>query len=206
MLYLLLGAVFSYLLGSISPSVIISKVIYKKDIRNSGSGNAGATNTLRVFGKKAGIAVFIFDFFKGFLAVVIAKILVEQFNAEFICIPASGFSAQLGHVFPVFFGFKGGKGVATAAGSAMAVMPLTASLLLGIFALTVIITKTVSLASGICAAVYPLLAYFLSEENQTILFIYAACCSALIIIKHFENFARLLDGKENKLSLRKRKE
>lgn len=206
MLYLSLSAVFSYLLGSISPSIIISKVFYKKDIRKSGSGNAGATNTLRVLGKKAGIAVFISDFFKGFLAVIVAKTFVEYFNAEFICIPIAGFFAQLGHIFPIFFGFRGGKGVATAAGSAMAVMPLTACVLLGIFALTVIITKTVSLASGISAAVYPLLAYFLSEENKAVLFIYAACCSALIIIKHFENFARLLDGKENKLSFRKRKE
>ncbi len=206
MLYLLLSAVFSYLIGSISPSVIISKVFYKKDIRRSGSGNAGATNTLRVFGKKAGIAVFIIDFLKGIIAVVIAKKLVNFFGADYICIPVAGFFAQLGHIFPIFFGFKGGKGVATAAGCVMAVMPLTACILLAVFAVTVIITKTVSLASGICAAVYPLLAYFLTENNKTVLFIYAACCSALIIIKHFENYARLLDGKENKISFGRRKE
>ncbi len=206
MLYLLLSAVFSYLLGSISSAVIVSKVFYKKDIRESGSGNAGATNALRVFGRKAGIAVFVFDFFKGLIAVFFAKLLVNYFQADYICVAAAGLFVQLGHVFPVFFGFKGGKGVATAAGSAMAIMPLTASVLLGIFVLTVIITKTVSLASGICAAVYPLLAFFVTNEYKTLHLIFAACCSAVIIIKHSSNFARLLDGNENKISFRRKKE
>lgn len=206
MLFIVISAVFSYLVGSINSAVIISKVFYGKDIRNSGSGNAGATNTLRVFGKKAGIAVFLFDFLKGIFAVMFARIFVSFLGADYLCLPVAGFFAQLGHVFPLFFGFKGGKGVATAAGSAMAISPLTASVLLAVFAVTVIATKTVSLASGICAAVYPLLMYFLSAENKTVLFIYAACCSALIIIKHFENFTRLLDGKESKISFRKRKE
>lgn len=206
MLFIIFSAFFSYLLGSISSAVIISKLFYGKDIRNSGSGNAGATNALRVFGKKAGITVLIFDFFKGVFAVFLAKLLVSFFEADYLCLPVAGFFVQLGHVFPVFFGFKGGKGVATAAGTAMAIMPLTASVLLAVFAVTVIITKTVSLASGICAAVYPLLMYFLSAENKAVLFIYSACCSALIIIKHFENFTRLLDGKESKISFNKKKQ
>lgn len=206
MLFIIFSAFFSYLLGSISSAVIISKLFYGKDIRNSGSGNAGATNALRVFGKKAGITVLIFDFFKGVFAVFLAKLLVSFFEADYLCLPVAGFFVQLGHVFPVFFGFKGGKGVATAAGTAMAIMPLTASVLLAVFAVTVIITKTVSLASGICAAVYPLLMYFLSAKNKAVLFIYSACCSALIIIKHSENFTRLLDGKESKISFHKRKQ
>lgn len=206
MLYLILSAVFPYLLGSISSAVIISKVYYKKDIRKSGSGNAGATNALRVFGEKTGIAVFVFDFLKGLIAVFFAKLLVNYFQADYICVVAAGFFVQLGHVFPIYFGFRGGKGVATAAGSAMAIMPLTAIILLGIFAVTVVITKTVSLASGICAAVYPLLAFFITDEHKTLHLIFAACCSAVIIIKHSANFARLLDGNENKISFRKKKE
>ncbi len=206
MFFLLLSAAIPYLTGSISSAVIISKIFYGKDIRNSGSGNAGATNALRVFGKKAGAAVFLFDFFKGMLAVFFAKILVTSFSADYLCIPIAGFFVQLGHIFPIFFGFKGGKGVATAAGSAMAIMPLVALILLVIFVIIAIITKTVSLASGICAAVYPLLAYFISDEYKTVHFIFAACCSVLIIIKHLSNFALLLDGKENKISFKKKKE
>lgn len=206
MLFLLLSAAVSYLTGSISSAVIISKIFYGTDIRSSGSGNAGATNALRVLGKKAGAAVFLFDFFKGILAVLFAKMLVTFFAADYICIPAAGFFVQLGHVFPIFFGFKGGKGVATAAGSAMAIMPLTALILLALFAAIVILSKTVSLASVICAAVYPLLAYFISDDNKTAHFIFAACCSALIIIKHSKNFALLLDGKENKISFKRKKE
>lgn len=206
MFFDILSAVISYLLGSISSAIIVSKVFYGKDIRNSGSGNAGATNTLRTFGKKAGLTVFLFDFLKGIIAVIIARIFVSYFNADYICIPISGFFVQLGHIFPVFFGLRGGKGVATALGCAVAIMPLTAVLLIGIFAVSVVLSKTVSLSSGICAAVYPLLAYFLSDENRMLHFIFAAGCSALIIIKHSENFARMLDGTENKISFRKKKE
>lgn len=205
MFFILSSAVISYLLGSISPAIIVSKVFFGKDIRNSGSGNAGATNTLRTFGKKAGLTVFLFDIFKGVIAVIIAEIFVSDFNADYVCIPVAGFFVQLGHVFPVFFGFKGGKGVATALGSAVAIMPLTALLLIIIFTVSVVLSKTVSLSSIICASVYPLFAYFIPNGNKTIHFIFAASCSALIIIKHSENFARLLDGTERKISFGKEK-
>lgn len=206
MLYLILSAVFSYLLGSISPSIIISKMLFGEDIRKTGSGNAGASNTVRVFGKKAGLLVFLLDFAKGFIAVIFARILVVCFGGDYICIPVAGFFAQLGHIFPIFFGFRGGKGVATAVGCAMAVMPTVAVILLILFIAILILSKTVALASGICAALYPLLAYFLSDINKTIHLIFAACCSVIIIIKHLDNFVRLLDGSEPKLSFGKKKE
>ena len=206
MFFIILSAAVPYLIGSISSAIIISKVFFGKDIRSSGSGNAGATNALRVFGKKAGAAVFLFDFLKGMISVFFAKFLVAAFSADYLCIPAAGFFVQLGHIFPIFFRFKGGKGVATAAGAAMAIMPFTAAILLAVFAIIAVLSKTVSLASGICAAIYPLLSYFLSDENKTVHFIFAACCSALIIIKHLSNFALLLNGKENKISFKKKKE
>ncbi len=206
MLLILLSAAVSYFIGSISSAIIVSKFFYGKDIRNSGSGNAGATNTLRVFGKKAGLTVFLFDFVKGITAIIIARIIIYFFNASCICVPIAGFFVQLGHIFPVFFGFKGGKGVATALGSAVAIMPLTAFLLTVFFVIILILTKIVSLSSGVCASVYPLFAYFLSEEEKTLHFIFAACCSALILIKHSENFVRLIDGNENKISFRKNSE
>lgn len=188
------------MIGSISSAVIISKCVYNNDIRNQGSGNAGATNALRVYGKKAGAAVFFLDFSKGLLAAAGAKCLCLFSGAPYECVLAAGFFAQLGHTLPVFFKFKGGKGVATAAGAAFAVMPLTAAILLAAFAIVAAVSKTVSLASGICAGAYPLLAYFLSGENRELNFIFAAACSALIFIKHTSNFVRLLDGNERKFS------
>ena len=199
LLFITICSAVSYLIGSISSAVIISKCLYGSDIRYLGSGNAGATSALRV-GKKAGAAVFFLDFSKGMIAAAGAKLLVILFDAPYECVLAAGFFAQLGHTLPVFFKFKGGKGVATAAGAAFAVMPLTAAILLLSFALIAAVSKTVSLASGICAGAYPLLAYFLSGENRELNFLFAAACSALILIKHTANFVRLLDGNERKFS------
>ncbi len=200
MIFVLIVSLFAYLLGSVNTAIIVSGTVYKTDIRECGSGNAGATNMLRTFGKKAGAIVFFFDFSKGILAVAAARILVAFFNAPYECILFAGFFAQLGHTFPVFHGFRGGKGVATAAGAAFGVMPLVAVILLAVFALIVIITKTVSLASGICAAVYPLLAYFLCGNSGECNFVFAASCAVMIAVKHVPNIIRLLDGEEKKIS------
>ncbi len=203
MIYLATSAIFSYLIGSISSAVIISKVFYGTDIRNTGSGNAGATNALRSFGKKAGAAVFLFDFSKGLICASAAKCLVYYLDAPYECVLTAGFFVQLGHVFPVFFKFKGGKGVATAAGAALAIMPAAAIALLGLFAVITAVTKTVSLASGICAAAYPLLALLWSGSNASANFVFAASCAVMIAVKHAPNFARLLDGKEKQISFKK---
>lgn len=202
LIYIVISTLISYLLGSINTAVIVSKKRFGKDIRNEGSGNAGATNTLRIFGKKAAAFVFAADFIKGLIAVMIAKLLVSFFSAPYETILVAGFFAQLGHCFPVFFKFKGGKGVATAAGAAMGIMPFVAVILLLIFVFITALTKTVSLASGICAVVYPLLAYFICNSNQKMNFLFAAACSVLIIVMHGSNFARLIDGKEKPISSR----
>lgn len=200
MTFIILSSVFAYLLGSISTAVIVSKKLYGKDIRTEGSGNAGATNTLRTVGKKAAAIVFIADFSKGLIAVAAAKCLVIFFDASYECMLLAGFFAQLGHCLPIFFRFKGGKGVATAAGAALGIMPLVAVILLAVFAVIVLSTKIVSLASGTCAALYPLLAYFLTESNQSLNFMFAAACSVLIIVMHGANIARLIDGEEKPVS------
>lgn len=187
-------------MGSINTAVIVSKTVYGKDIRTEGSGNAGATNTYRSYGKKAAAVVFFTDFSKGLIVVAAAKCLTVFLDAPYECMPLAGFFVQVGHCFPIFFRFKGGKGVATAAGAAMGVMPLVAVILLAVFAIVVLSTKIVSLASGICAALYPLLAYFITDTNQMVNFIFAAACSALIIVMHGANFARLIDGKEKPIS------
>lgn len=196
MIFMISAAVISYILGSVNPALLISKYIYNTDIRSEGSGNPGATNMTRVLGKKAGAVVFFLDFSKGLIAAAAAKCLVYFFDAPYETVLLAGLFVQLGHIFPVFFKFKGGKGVATAAGAAVAIMPLTAVILLSAFAVITALTKTVSLASAICAAAYPLLALFLSGSNATLHFMFAAACSVLIIIKHTSNIRRLLDGEE----------
>ncbi len=206
MIFFVVGSIFSYLIGSINTAVILSKSFYGKDIRNFGSKNAGATNAMRVFGKKVGAFVFLIDFLKGLLAVIFARILVALFDAPYETVLATGFFAQFGHTFPVFFGFKGGKGVATAAGAAAGIMPLTALSLIIIFAVIVTSTKYVSLASGLCAATYPILAYFLTNENKSEKFMFAACCSIMILLKHIPNFKRFVSGNEKKISFRPNKQ
>jgi glycerol-3-phosphate acyltransferase PlsY len=156
----------------------------------------GATNITRVFGKKAGLTVFVIDFAKGLVAVLIARILVRFLNAPYESVLFAGFFVQIGHIFPVFYKFRGGKGVSSAAGAAMGIMPLTAVTVLLIFIIIYSITKTVSISSLISAVCYPLVAYVMGGNNSDILFLFAASCSILIIVKHSQNIRRLLDGKE----------
>lgn len=199
MIYYAILSVISYFIGSINTAIIISKKVYGKDIRTLESKNAGATNMMRAFGKKAGIIVFLLDFSKGVLSVLVAKAAVNFFNAPYETVLFAGFFAVLGHIFPVFFKFRGGKGVATLAGSAFALMPLITVILLVAFTVIVALTKTVSLASGICAAAFPIAAYFFAGSHNNELFIFGCCCAALMIIKHLPNISRLLDGKERRI-------
>jgi glycerol-3-phosphate acyltransferase PlsY len=196
MFYIILCSLIAYLIGSVNTAIIISKSFYGKDIRTLESKNPGATNITRVFGKKAGLTVFVIDFAKGLVAVLIARILVRFLNAPYESVLFAGFFVQIGHIFPVFYKFRGGKGVSSAAGAAMGIMPLTAVTVLLIFIIIYSITKTVSISSLISAVCYPLVAYVMGDNNSDILFLFAASCSILIIVKHSQNIRRLLDGKE----------
>ncbi len=199
MIYFVILSVISYLIGSLNSAIIISKRVYGKDVRKIESKNAGATNMMRAFGKKAGLLVFLLDFSKGILSVFIAKAAVTFFDAPYETALFAGFFAIFGHIFPVFFKFKGGKGVATLAGAALALMPVITVALFILFAVIVSTTKIVSLASGICAAVFPIAAYFFAPSHNNELFIFGCCCAALMIIKHLPNISRLLDGQERKI-------
>lgn len=199
MKFMLISAIIGYLIGSVNFAVILSKIIYGNDIRNSGSGNPGATNAVRIYGKKFGLAVFLCDFSKGITAVAAAKIIIGLTGAPYEAMLAAGFFAQLGHILPVFHRFRGGKGVATAVGAAFALMPLTAIILLVLFGVILWTTKYVCLASGICAAVYPVLAYFLSNGNESVNCVFATACAMLILIRHLTNFERLRRGEEGKI-------
>ncbi len=199
MTYIIIFSIIAYFIGSINSSIIISKKVYGKDIRTLESKNAGATNMMRAFGKKAGFLIFLLDFSKGILSVFLAKAAVRFFDAPYEAALFAGFFAVLGHIFPIFFRFRGGKGVATLAGAAFALMPVITAALLILFAVIVSTTKIVSLASGICAAHFPIAAYFLAPSHNNELFVFGCCCAALMIIKHLPNITRLLDGNERKI-------
>ncbi len=195
--------VFAYLIGSIPSAVWLGKRFYKIDIREFGSGNAGATNTFRVLGKKAGIVVLVCDILKGSLAVLLANFSFYQISSnQFVNLQlALGISAVVGHVFPVFAGFRGGKGVATILGIVICLTPITSALVLIVFLTVLILTRYVSLSSIMAGISYPiLLKFILKNDNQT-LFIFSIFVSILLVITHKKNISRLLKKQESRVKL-----
>src|SRR5512133_232653 len=159
----------AYLIGSIPTAVWVGTLFYRIDIREHGSGNAGATNTIRVLGYKAGIPVMLLDVFKGWFAVQLAFLLPhDQFSADtltYIRI-ALAIAAVVGHVFPLWAGFRGGKGVGTLAGVGIALFPLALLIVLGVFILTLAITRYVSVSSILGALVFPLAVVFITGQHH----------------------------------------
>lgn len=229
MLYIiaLLIALCSYLLGSVNTSIILSRAFYGSDIRTSGSGNAGATNMLRTHGTKMAIATLLFDVLKGVIAVLIASLIDKYTLSAYEPAMASGFEGTyilgclkyiagifvvLGHDFPVYFGFKGGKGVATSLG-VMLMLNWQVGLIILALALTIMATtRYVSLGSITAAAVYPfmLVAFLIAggdslSANITYLFM-AVVLALLLIVKHRSNIIKLKNGNENKLFSKKKEE
>lgn len=194
----------AYLLGSINTSIIISKIL-GNDIRNSGSGNAGATNTLRTFGKGAAIIVVIFDGLKGIAAVLFAKYAPEIFKVsdpEMTAMYLAGLFAVIGHVFPVYFGFKGGKGIMTAI-SVVFVLDWEIGLILLITCLALmLLTRYVSFGSCVGAALFPILVLMFHEGNLVFIIVSVAI-GALALVKHRTNIQRLMNGTESKLNFKK---
>jgi len=196
----------AYLIGSVPSSVWIGKWFYDVDIRDYGSGNAGTTNTFRVLGTFPGIVVFILDIFKGFFAVSLAH-FAHQFiphtttyvNFQLLL----GGLAVMGHIFPLYVGFKGGKGVATLLGIVLAIHPMAALLSLFIFSIVLIITKYVSLSSMIAGLIFPFLIIFVFKENIVSLILFSIIISLLLIVTHQKNIVRLLAREENKVRLKK---
>jgi len=215
--FAILTAVVSYLIGSINTSIILSKAIYGEDIRKSGSGNAGATNMLRTHGKGIAIATLIFDILKGVIAISLAAWL-ENYAKSASLSPAenryildnlkyiAGLFVALGHDFPVFFGFRGGKGVATSVGVALT-LDWQVGLIVAVIAIAIMaLSRYVSLGSILGAAFYPivLVTYLMATEpsglTDKIGYIIMSVVLALILIgKHHSNIRKLLKGTENKL-------
>ncbi len=198
-LYVLLA----YLLGSIPTSVWIGKVFYNIDVREFGSGNAGATNTFRVLGKKAGIPVLIIDILKGSLAVSLSFLSVYEINSSgFINLQlALGIAALIGHIFPIFAGFRGGKGVATILGVVFCILPLACSLSLLVFLVVFLSSRIVSLSSMVAGISFPIILNLVLHNENWILIIFSIVVSALLIIPHRKNITRLLKKEESKVKL-----
>lgn len=202
MLSYILSAVSAYLLGSLSFGIILSKVKYKKDIRDYGSNNAGMTNTLRTFGKRAAAFVFIFDALKGTAAVLLAKYALCFENDAQLCAYIALFFAVLGHMFPVYFKFRGGKGAATALGATTALAPLTFPLVMAPFFIVVLTSKMVSLASILSGILLPFITfgiYYFKGEPTLVPTVSTALVAVLIVFMHRSNIKRILKGEERKI-------
>lgn len=226
------SCVLAYLLGSIPSAVWIGKTFWNIDVREYGSGNAGATNTFRVLGKKAGIPVLLMDIGKGYLAVQLATLLsiylpdINQFiilgqKIDFATLKAPmpgtqqqqfvnfklalGICALLGHIFPLYAGFRGGKGVATTLGLVSGVHPQAALICAGIFVVLFIITSYVSLSSMVAGFSFPIIIWLVYGETIITMNIFAMAVAIIILITHQRNIERLLKGEESKIYLTKKK-
>ncbi len=183
--------ILAYLLGSISISIIVCK-IKKIDIRSIGSGNAGATNTLRALGKKYGALVLILDIIKGIIPTMIASIL----SPNSLILPVlCAFAVVLGHVFPIYFSFKGGKGAATIIGTIIILFPIGALICFIVWVSIIILSGYVGLATILAAIIFPISILILGKTN---LIFFGITAMLFILAAHYKNFIRLIQGKENK--------
>ena len=210
----ILMAVIAYLIGSISFSVIISKKMAGFDVREKGSGNAGSTNVLRTVGKKAAVITLICDVLKGVIAILIAMIIGNIFKNvdKELIVQIAGIAVVLGHTFPIFFGFKGGKGVATSLG-VLLMSNWQIGLICLVFALVLmVLTKMVSVGSCGAAVLFPVLTLFINE-NYTVLtegksgkvyFVYSVILAIIVLYNHRANIKRIMSGTENKLNFGKK--
>lgn len=195
-----ISAIFAYIVGSLNFGCIISIYKFKDDVRKYGSGNAGATNILRTYGKKAAFFTYLGDGLKAVIAVVIGRLLGGVTGAYI-----AGLFAVIGHMWPIFFGFKGGKGVATASVMILCLNPIVFLIIALIFVIVAWSTKYISLGSIISVMLYPLLLFKLQNPalmgggGQYIIIAFIVAC--LVVFKHRENIKRIMAGNENKLVL-----
>lgn len=214
MLAYIMVAIIAYLIGSVNFSIIISKKMAGFDIREKGSGNAGTTNMLRSVGKKAAAITLVCDILKGVVSIGIAIIIgniAKNLDRELL-LQIAGIAVILGHTFPIFFGFKGGKGVATSLG-VLLMSNWQIGLICLVFALVLMaLTRMVSLGSCGAAILFPVLTLFINEhytvltegKNGNVYFVYSVILAIIVLYNHRENIKRILNGTENKLSFSKK--
>jgi glycerol-3-phosphate acyltransferase PlsY len=203
-----IGLVIAYLVGSIPSSVWIGRYFYGIDVREYGSGNAGATNTFRVLGKKAGIPVLLIDVFKGWISVNMAYLTDYRPGSEpFVNFQlVLGIAALLGHIFPVYAGFRGGKGIATLLGIILAVHPMAALISIAVFLVVLLVSRYVSLGSMVAAISFPILIIVFFKSPIPSLVIFSLVIAVLVLITHQKNIERLLRREESKTKLIKKKD
>ncbi|MDB5009509.1 MAG: Glycerol-3-phosphate acyltransferase [Mucilaginibacter sp.] len=209
-IYSVSALILAYLCGSIPTAVWIGLAFFGIDVREYGSGNAGATNTFRVLGKKAGIPVMFLDILKGWTATNLAYFIGVSTTGGYNSIAytnyalALGIAAVMGHLFPIFAGFRGGKGIATLLGMILAIQLQAALLCVVVFIVVLLITRYVSLSSIIAGFTYTIGVTFIFHSNKSVV-IYGMCMFLLILITHQKNIERLLKGTESKVNFFKKK-
>lgn len=201
-MWIVFTLILSYLLGSIPTAVWIGKSYYDLDIREHGSKNAGATNTFRVLGKKPGVVVLLIDVLKGVTATLIPVLLLKALEVDEVVKVqiGSAFLAVLGHLFPVFAGFRGGKGVATSLGVVIGILPLAAAISMIIFLIVFLSTRFVSLGAITAALFFPFILKFAVGTDSVWLLSFGVVVSSMVIVAHRKNIKRLLKGEENKMN------
>ncbi len=210
-IYSISALIVAYLFGSIPSAVWIGEAFFGIDVREYGSGNAGATNTFRVLGKNAGIAVMTIDILKGFTATNLAyfiglSVTGPQHSIVFVNYQlALGVTAVMGHLFPIFAGFRGGKGIATLFGMVLAVHFGAAMFCVSIFLLVLMLTRYVSLSSIIAGFSFPMSIIFVFHSPLRSVVLYGMCICILILVTHQKNIERLVRGTESKVNLFRRK-
>lgn len=208
-MYEVILMILAYLIGSIPTAVWVSKYFFNIDIRNFGSGNAGATNTFRVLGAKAGSFVFAVDMLKGYVAVDLAY-FISKYQSDNIALTnfqvLLGIAAVVGHIFPIWAEFKGGKGIATLFGMILAIQPLVAACLILVFVLMLFLTRYVSLSSITASIAFPVMIFFVFKEPEVMYRVFALATAIMVVLTHHKNINRLLAGNENKVPLFGKKE
>jgi acyl phosphate:glycerol-3-phosphate acyltransferase len=201
--------ILAYCIGSIPTAVWISKYNFNIDIRDYGSGNAGATNTFRILGKKWGTIVMCIDIIKGVVATSLYVFIPHYINNELHrtnFMLGLGLAAVAGHIFPVWANFKGGKGVATILGMALAIQPLVALLSILVFLVVLYLTRFVSLSSILAGIAFMVFILFIFNQSEPYYRAFAIIVAVLLIVTHQKNITRLLSGTENKVPILKHRD
>ena len=201
--------ILAYFIGSIPTAVWVSKTMFGIDIRDYGSGNAGATNTFRVLGSKWGSFVMLADVTKGVIATSLYVLIPFYLSNELArtnFMIALGMVAVLGHVFPIMANFRGGKGVATLLGMTLAIQPIVALICLVVFLVSLISTRFVSLSSILAAVAFMILILFVFDEKETIYRLFAMIVAMMVVVTHHKNISRLYKGNEPKLPIFKKRD
>ncbi|HQR91817.1 MAG: acyl-phosphate glycerol 3-phosphate acyltransferase [Bacteroidetes bacterium 24-39-8] len=201
--------VLAYLIGSIPTAVWVSKAFFNIDIREYGSGNAGATNTFRVLGSKWGSFVMLVDVLKGVLAtslyILLPYYLFNEWDRTNFMI-GLGLASVLGHIFPIWANFRGGKGVATLLGMAVAIQPLVALCCVGVFLIVLYLTRFVSLSSILAGVSFMIFILFIFNEKETLYRVFAVLVALMVVLTHQKNIGRILKGTESKVPILKHRD